>query len=53
MKTLGKCFVITLFFFSLTILILRVDRQGALMHGFDNSISHTLQVFIENKLILH
>ena len=53
MKTLRKCMFIALLFFSLTILILRVDRQGALMHSFDNSLSHTLQVFIENKLILH
>ena len=53
MRTLGKSMLIMLIFFVFTVLILRVDRQGALMHRFDNSISHTLQVFIENKLILH
>ena len=53
MKTAVKCFFILALFFVFTVLILRVDRQGALMQGFDNSISQTLQVFIENKLILH
>ena len=33
-----------------TVALLRVDRQGALMYGLDNSISQTLQVFIENNI---
>lgn len=53
MKTIVKSLLIMVLFFSFTVLILRVDRQGAIMHGFDNSISQTLQLFIENKVILH
>ena len=52
MKTLLKYFLVVVFSIIVTISLLRVDRQGALMHGTDNSISDTLQVFIENKLIL-
>ena len=53
MKTLAKSVFLFLLFFLFTVFLLRVDRQGAMMHGFDESISNTLQVFIENKLILH
>jgi len=53
MKTLGKCLIITAIFMIATVALLRVDRQGAIMYGLDNSVSETLQFFIENKLILH
>ena len=52
MKTLAKSIFIFFLFFVITVFLLRVDRQGAMMYGFADSISNTLQVFIENKLIL-
>lgn len=33
-----------------TMALLRVDRQGALMYGLDNSISRTLEVFVEKNV---
>ncbi|MBR5129566.1 MAG: hypothetical protein IKU67_05900 [Firmicutes bacterium] len=50
MKVLIRCFIILIFFVTATVALLRVDRQGALMYGLDNSISQTLQVFIENNI---
>ena len=52
MKTLMKCVGIMLIFLIFTLALLHVDRQGYIMYGVDDSISHTLQVFIENELIL-
>ena len=41
-----------LIFFILTVALLHVDRQGYIMYGIDNSISQSLQVFIEKTLDL-
>lgn len=53
MKSILKALMVMVVFFVLTTSLLAVDRRSAIFHGFDNSISETLQLFIEKQLVLH
>lgn len=53
MKSIVKALMVMVFFFVLTTSLLAVDRRSAMFNCFDNSISETLQVFIEKQLVLH
>ena len=53
MKMILKgCLVAALFFIG-TLAILEVDRRCGLLYGYEETISNTVQVFVEKSLNFH
>lgn len=53
MKNYKVYFLIIVVFFAGTLLLLRVDRQCGMLYAREDTISVTLQLFIENITDLH